>query len=1132
LLCNSGAPISDRDEGEALAIYHASTKPISRNAGRSAVAAAAYRAGERLVNERDGQVHDFTRKQGVEHSGIVLPTGVGAEWARDRAALWNAAERSETRKDARVAREFEIALPHELTRVQRLRLTRAFAQDLANRFGAAVDFAIHSPHERGEPSRLGDIRNHHAHLLMTTRQVREGGLGIKTHLERENKWLLSNNLPTSQMQLRDIRQLWEHHVNRHLALAGLDIRVDHRSHQERGLEIEPTQHVGVHASQMERRELSVSRTRLDANAARRNAELIRQKPDQVLSVITSEKSVFDRHDVARTLHRYVDEPEAFQNAFAAVMASPALVELQREQAGKPARYSTREMVAIEHVMAMSANTMAGIDSHFVERRHVDWALKATDASIKAKTDASVVAKTEGGETGVEEGDRSLDPVGLSDEQWMAVRHITGPEQIATVIGFAGAGKSTMLAAARQAWERQGYRVHGAALAGKAAEGLEASSGIYSRTLASWEYRWQAGRGELGKGDILVIDEAGMVGSRQLARFISEAEAKGTKLVLVGDHEQLQAIGAGSPLRAIAERIGAVELSEIRRQKASWQRQASSAFATHRTGEGLKAYDNHGAISFEKDRQTARAALVRDYVNDYEARSSGSRIALAHRRVDVRIINAEIRALLQERGRLAGGKQAQAMPGREVTYQTTVGERSFAAGDRIVLLENNRDLGVRNGMLGTVLSVEANAVQVRLDGRQDLARTVSIPVNSYQSFDHGYAITIHKSQGTTVDRSFVMASRTMDRHLAYVAMTRHRDGVRLYAGQDELKDMKVLSASMSRSGVKETTLDYTKAYAKRRGLAEELGVRSEIVVGLQPNRVDDRPTASTVARMEWRRSSADVPHPASVEARRDRLGAEAQEKTVEPLVPALTKYSRSIETIARENARPTFERAMHSVRDLARSIYADPDGAVTKLREAIVEKGLDQWALPRLITAQPEQFGDLRGRSGIFGENRERREARNRSKAFSIHVGSAVESWQRRLDAERQSETWLRDKRDVIEVPGLSSRSEAILKQLDALSQAEKPRFLEQLAGTTEGRLALEEATKIVHALEQRFGSADFGDLRKETLRMAPENLAKLDRIKAIAGIAERARTADLSRPEPSRQLEIKRDRDRGIEWER
>src|SRR5690606_31358467 len=144
----------------------------------------------------------------------------------------------------------------------------------------AVDFAIHAPHE------ASDVRNHHAHILMTTRQVTEEGLGDKTYLERENKWLLSNDLPTTQMQLRDIRQSWESHANEHLARAGLDIRIDHRSHLERGLEIAPTEHVGVHATQMARRGVDVSRSRLDEDAARRNAELIREKPEQVLTLIT------------------------------------------------------------------------------------------------------------------------------------------------------------------------------------------------------------------------------------------------------------------------------------------------------------------------------------------------------------------------------------------------------------------------------------------------------------------------------------------------------------------------------------------------------------------------------------------------------------------------------------------------------------------------------------------------------------------------------------------------------------------------------------------------------------------------------------------------------------------------------
>jgi ATP-dependent exoDNAse (exonuclease V) alpha subunit len=230
-----------------MAIYHLSMKPISRASGRSSVAAMAYRAAEKLQNQRDGLVHDFSRRSGVEHAEIALPEGVDAEWAKDRSALWNAAEASEKRKDARVAREIEVALPHELSSEQRLELTRKFAQGLADRYGVAVDFAIHSPH--GDT----DIRNHHAHIVMTTRKVGPEGLGEKSDLELENKKLAAFGLPTTHEQLRDIRVGWEERTNEHLARAGLEIRIDHRSHQECGLEIEPTQHMGVHATQMERR---------------------------------------------------------------------------------------------------------------------------------------------------------------------------------------------------------------------------------------------------------------------------------------------------------------------------------------------------------------------------------------------------------------------------------------------------------------------------------------------------------------------------------------------------------------------------------------------------------------------------------------------------------------------------------------------------------------------------------------------------------------------------------------------------------------------------------------------------------------------------------------------------------------
>ena len=861
----------------------------------------AYRAGEKLTNERDGITHDYSRKQGVEHAEIVLPEGVNADWARDRSDLWNAAEAAENRKDARVAREFEIALPHELSAEQRLELTRDFAQDLADRYGAAVDFAIHQPHD------ASDVRNHHAHVLMTTRQVTEEGLGEKTYIERENKWLLSHDLPTSQMQLRDIRQSWEGHANEHLARAGLDIRIDHRSHLERGLEIEPTEHMGVHATQMERRGLDVSRARLDEDAAQRNADLIREKPEQVLTLITGEKSVFDRHDIARTLHRYInDDPQEFRDAFAKVMASPALVELQGERSNPEtgeielARYSTREMVEIESGMVASADRMQQARNHGVDRRHVERAIEAQDAAIQRSA-----------------GDASAR---LSDEQRAAIQHVTDRERIAAVVGFAGAGKSTMLAAAREAWEAEGYTVHGAALSGKAAEGLEESSGIQSRTLASWSRSWEnphsGDRYRLNRGDVFVIDEAGMVGSRQLARFVGEAEARGAKIVLVGDHEQLQAIGAGAPFRAITEEIGHAELSEIRRQRVDWQREASVAFATHRTAEGLAAYHEHGDIRFSESREDARGEIVRDYLADRDERPDGTRVGMAHRRADVRAINDAIRAELQDRGELARVVEDREGSGLALTFQTNDGKRDFAMGDRIVFLENSRDLGVKNGMLATVDHVEPGRIIATLDGRGE---SVSVPMGDYQAIDHGYATTIHKNQGATVDRSFVLASGTMDRHLTYVAMTRHRDGAQLYAAQDEFSDWQAgrlvehgaapyehqagksdsyfvtlendkgqrntiwgvdlervmkeaapeigdriglqhvgsepvrlpdgqmverhswkvrdageliysqLENRLSRSGVKETTLDYTRDFAERRGIAERMGVRSEIEI---------------------------------------------------------------------------------------------------------------------------------------------------------------------------------------------------------------------------------------------------------------------------------------------------------------
>jgi len=233
-----------------MAIYHLSVKPISRAGGRSATAAAAYRSGELVHDLTSDEVFDYTRKRGVEHSEIVLPTAAARadiNWARDRQALWNAAEIAEKRKDARVAREYEVALPHELNRGQRVELVRAFSAELANRYGVAVDFSIHAPH------RNGDERNHHAHIMTTTREVTATGLGPKAAIEWSDTDRRKKGLEPAKTEVKTIRERWAALTNEHLLERGIEVRVDHRSLAEQGIDREPQSHLGPAVSGMERR---------------------------------------------------------------------------------------------------------------------------------------------------------------------------------------------------------------------------------------------------------------------------------------------------------------------------------------------------------------------------------------------------------------------------------------------------------------------------------------------------------------------------------------------------------------------------------------------------------------------------------------------------------------------------------------------------------------------------------------------------------------------------------------------------------------------------------------------------------------------------------------------------------------
>ena len=232
-----------------MALFRLQITSIKRSEGRQATGAAAYRAGEKIRDERTGELHNHTRRRDVTHKEIIVPTrfaGESLEWARDRSRLWNAVEKAEARRDARVAREFQVTLPSELAAPQRQTLARAFSQELADRYNIVADLAIHDPRPGSDP------RNFHAHILATTRAVTANGLGGKAGLDMHASERQRLELPSMPKEFITLRERWATLTNEALRAAHIDARVDHRSLAAQGIDREPKPHIPTAAFKIEK----------------------------------------------------------------------------------------------------------------------------------------------------------------------------------------------------------------------------------------------------------------------------------------------------------------------------------------------------------------------------------------------------------------------------------------------------------------------------------------------------------------------------------------------------------------------------------------------------------------------------------------------------------------------------------------------------------------------------------------------------------------------------------------------------------------------------------------------------------------------------------------------------------------
>jgi Ti-type conjugative transfer relaxase TraA len=721
-----------------VAIQFARCEYLSRSGGGNACRKASYNQREAVRCERTGELFSFKERGGNAYHEILLPEGAHEKF-KNSAALWNEVEACERRINSQLAKEFVLALPDDaqVTVEDRIELTRRFSRIFVEK-GVAVQMDVHFPHN-GE-------KNWHAHLLVTTRRFSEDGLTFGAKARDLDPIIRGGKVVEANLW----GEIWRDLQNDYFGEKGYDLRVD-------PIGILPQEHLGP-----VRMRHHLNEAVLRAELLQKANEKIAQNPSAVLEELTRTRAVFSQKEVALFLRKHVPEIER-EGLLERVLEHPNVLTLYNKETKESSGYfTTKEVRAGEEKLLRFADSIAS-------------------KSIRHLPSRSIA--------------KGLENRTLSDEQKKAYDLCVSSGQNLNIIqGRAGVGKSYVLGAIREAHEASGFRVLGLAPTNKVAMDLKNDGFRDAKTCHSFLFMVKNGREKLDLNTLVIVDEAGMLGTTLSVELFNVVKNSGAKLVLVGDDRQLSSVERGGTFKFLSERYGAAELQNVRRQTIGWQKEVSEALAEGHVKTAVHLLEENKAIAWIHTKEEAFSNLLNDWAKDSLLKPHEIRQIITQKNVDVDALNQGARDILRARGQLGE---------TEIICSTGRGRTAFAEGDRIQFNQKDQEQGLMNGSFGTIEHIEPKTrkLTVLLDNKE----TKIVNPDTYGGLRHGYAATVYKAQGATLGQVYVLHSNTTTQSTNYVALTRQTKSLGLYVAQDEAPTPSALIHQISRPDGNRTSL---------------------------------------------------------------------------------------------------------------------------------------------------------------------------------------------------------------------------------------------------------------------------------------------------------------------------------------